>query len=83
MIYHDQYFEQSCGIYEEFKLSRGEILSLWMYTISAANLKPSDKVLDIGTGRGEIVYQPVKTSYLFVGQDDALSAVRFGKILRT
>ena len=82
-IYDDFYFKHSCGGYEEFKASKGEILPPWMvYAFELAKLKPSDKVLDIGTGRGEIVYQSARVGNLSVGVDYAKAALRFAESLR-
>ena len=82
-IYDNFYFEHSCGGYEEFKKSRGEILPPWMvYAFELAKLNPSDQVLDIGTGRGEIVYQSARVGSLSVGVDYAKAALRFAESLR-
>lgn len=82
-IYDDFYFDQSCGGHEEFNVSKGDILPSWLaYALETAQLNPSDKVLDIGAGRGEIAFQSAKTSQMSVGLDYAVSALRFSKILR-
>lgn len=83
-LYDDLYYESSCGGYEEFYKTQGEILSPWMiYSLEIAKLNSSDRVLDIGTGRGEIAYHSAKTSRLSVGLDYSLSAARFAQILKS
>lgn len=82
-IYDEYYFKHACGGHTEFTASKGEKLSPWMEKIlKIANLKPNDKVLDLGTGRGEIAYQSAKRNCFSVGLDYAMAAMDIAKMLR-
>ena len=79
-IYDDYYFEHSCGGHTEFYRTMGDELAPWLYHIlDIANLKPDEKVLDLGTGRGEIAYQSALKDAQVIGLDYALAALGLAK----
>jgi len=82
-IYDDFYFKHACGGHEEFTSTKGEKLSPWMtYALFLADLKPGEKVLDLGTGRGEIAYHAAKKGCFSIGLDYAMAAMGLAKDLR-
>ena len=81
--YDDYYFKHSCGGHEEFHLSFGDELAPWLnYVMNIADIKPSDIILDLGTGRGEIAYQSALKDSQAIGLDYALAALSLAKKLR-
>jgi len=82
-IYDDFYFEHSCGGHEEFHSTLGDELAPWLnYAMDIAKLRPGEKVLDLGTGRGEIAYQSALRDTQAIGLDYALAALGLAKKLR-
>ena len=54
--YTKEYYKSCCQGYEEFKLSKGELLPLRLsIPLKLAQIKAGMRVVDIGCGRGEIV----------------------------
>jgi ubiquinone/menaquinone biosynthesis C-methylase UbiE len=83
-IYDDFYFKHACGGHEEFSFSEGETLSSWMsYSLKIAELKPGERVLDLGTGRGEIAYHAAKIGCFSIGLDYSMAAINLAKTLKT
>jgi cyclopropane fatty-acyl-phospholipid synthase-like methyltransferase len=82
-IYDEYYFKHSCGGHEEFFLTLGEELAPWLdYVLEIADVKPDEKILDLGTGRGEIAYQSALRDSQVIGMDYAFAALRFARKLR-
>lgn len=82
-IYDQFYFEHACGGHEEFEVTEGETLSPWMiHALYLANLQESEMVLDLATGRGEIVYHAAKTGCVALGLDYALPALQIANRLK-
>lgn len=81
--YDSYYYEHSCGGHQEFHLTLGDELAPWLnYVMEIANLKPGEKVLDLGTGRGEIAYQSALKDSNVIGLDYAFVAMGLAKKLR-
>ena len=82
-IYDDFYFQHACGGHQEFNLTLGEELAPWLnYIMKISNLRSSDNVLDLGTGRGEIAYQSSTRGSQVIGLDYALAALDLAKLLK-
>mgnify|MGYP001133039682 CR=1 FL=1 len=81
-LYDDYYYRNTCGGHRDFNFSKGEVLPPWMmYALKLANLQPCERVLDLGTGRGEIAYQSAKRGCFSIGLDYSLTAIKFAKLL--
>ena len=82
-IYDEHYFKHACGGHAEFAATMGEKLSPWMEKVlNMADLQPGQKVLDLGTGRGEIAFHAARQGCLAVGLDYAMAAVEIAKFIR-
>jgi|GEM_PF-5712658 len=83
--YDEYYLENMLGGPEEvalFKKSRGKALYPRIARIlSACQLVPSDRLLDIGCGRGELLYQAAKRVKFALGIDYSADAVRYAQRL--
>lgn len=81
-IYDDQYFLQSCGGIEFFKLYGPKILKPMMQLCwKRAEVKKGMAVADIGCGRGEIVYHLAAAGAEAHGLDYAAASVKIAKSL--
>lgn len=81
-IYDDQYFLQSCGGIEFFKLYGPKVLKPMMQLCwKLAAVKPGQRVADIGCGRGEIVYHLAAAGAEAHGLDYSESSVKIAKSL--
>lgn len=82
-IYDDFYFKYACGGHEEFLSSQGDELSPWMdHALNLAKLKAGERVLDLGTGRGEIAMQANNLGCLSIGLDYSMASMHLAKSLR-
>jgi ubiquinone/menaquinone biosynthesis C-methylase UbiE len=81
--YDIDYFKNSCGGFDEFNATEGEILPPWTdHALHISNLKPNYKVLDIGTGRGEIAYNSAKKGCLTFGLDYSKASISIAQTLQ-
>jgi ubiquinone/menaquinone biosynthesis C-methylase UbiE len=56
-IYDEQYYKAQCGGFETFNCSKGrELDDVRAYVLKLCSLKPSYTALDIGCGRGELLF---------------------------
>ncbi|GFE68198.1 class I SAM-dependent methyltransferase [Chroococcus sp. FPU101] len=56
-IYNEEYYTKECGGSEIFKLSQGsELDDVRSYVLKLCSLKPGDTAIDIGCGRGELLF---------------------------
>ncbi|MFH1723216.1 MAG: class I SAM-dependent methyltransferase [Elusimicrobiota bacterium] len=75
--YSEEYFLESCGGVEFFRLYGPKVPKPTMtHALKRAALRPGLRVLDIGCGRGEILYQARAAGALPVGTDYAEAALR-------
>ena len=75
-LYSRRYFEEECGGAEFFKLYGPEVLKpTHAYSLSRAALAPGMRVLDIGCGRGEILFHARKAGAWGTGTDFAPAAL--------
>jgi 1,2-diacylglycerol 3-alpha-glucosyltransferase len=83
--YDEYYLENMLGGPEEvtlFKKSRGkELYPRIARILTACELSPSDRLLDIGCGRGELAYQAAKRVKSALGIDYSDDAVRYANRL--
>ena len=78
--YDEAYFLNSCEGYEEFIVSEGAHLSRRLsQAFAVAQVKPGMRVLDVGCGRGEILYSCADLGIEAHGIDFAPVAVRMAK----
>lgn len=76
-IYDTDYFLQRCGGFEFFQRYGHKVLKPSMQgAIIEAKLKPSDRILDIGFGRGELVAHLTDKGFDATGIDYAEAAVK-------
>lgn len=79
-VYTRKYYLSDCTGYQEFKKSFGEILEPRLARIvKDIPLKKGMKVLDIGCGRGEMVFWAAKEGTEAVGIDYSPSAIKLAK----
>lgn len=79
-LYTKEYYLSDCSGYQEFKKSFGEILEPRLERIvKEIPLEKGVKVLDIGCGRGEMVFWAVKKGAEAVGIDYSPSAIKLAK----
>ena len=77
-LYTAKYFKSiRCEGYYEF--TSNELSAVKKIEIDLLNLKPTDKVIDIGCGRGDIVHFLYEQGISFYGVDYASSAVKLTK----
>jgi len=82
-LYDRRYFEKECGGHEEFQKSHGKVLPPWnQEALEKAKLEPGMRVLDIGCGRGEVIYQCSQKGTESTGLDYANEALEFAKQFR-
>ena len=78
--YTEDYYLESCGGAEFFDRYGPEIPKPTLaYALKKAELKPGMEILDIGCGRGEILFQAGKIGAGAVGTDYAEAALRLAK----
>jgi glycosyltransferase involved in cell wall biosynthesis/precorrin-6B methylase 2 len=76
-LYDRKYFLSQCGGFEEF--SEGGINSKLIYAYSLANIQPEMKVLDVGTGRGELAVKCAMTGAEVTAIDYSPAAIKIAK----
>lgn len=75
--YDNRYFFASCEGYKEFRESGGRKLnSRFQKALRFAKIRPGERVLDVGCGRGEMVLHAAMVGAEAVGIDYAEEAVR-------
>jgi ubiquinone/menaquinone biosynthesis C-methylase UbiE len=75
--YTREYYEENAAGHEEFALSKGKLLTgRHSIPFSYATVKPGQRILDVGSGRGELVYQSTIAGAQACGIDYAYQAVR-------
>ena len=78
--YSRQYFEESCGGAEFFRLYGPTVLKpAQAYSFKRAQVAPGMRVLDLGCGRGEILYQARQEGGRGVGTDFAAAAAKLAR----
>ena len=76
-IYTDAYYAQQCGGAEFFRVYGPKVVKPSMaYALKRARLAPGMSVLDVGCGRGEILYQARAAGAFAAGADFAQAALR-------
>lgn len=80
-IYDDQYFKSSCGGFDLFHISQGKILDdVRKYILDLRPLKKHYSALDIGCGRGELVFGLAEQGLAYVvGIDLSEDAIRLAQ----
>jgi 2-polyprenyl-3-methyl-5-hydroxy-6-metoxy-1,4-benzoquinol methylase len=76
-IYTKEYYLSSCRGFEEFL--RGGVAERLIYASSLANLKKGMHVLDVGSGRGELVVLCARAGALAWGIDYSQEALKIAK----
>ena len=75
-IYDSRYFRTSCEGFEEFRKSGGRKLGArFRKALSMARIRPGERVLDIGCGRGELVLHAALLGAHATGVDYSEEAV--------
>ncbi len=79
-LYDEQYFLHVCEGYEEFLSGEGAYLSRRLAeALAVAGIAPGMRVLDVGCGRGEILYRTTSLGARAYGIDYAQAAVRLSR----
>ena len=74
--YTQEYYESCCDGYDEFKSTQGRILPFRLQIpLDLANIKKGMRVVDIGSGRGELVLHCAERGALVWGLDYASEAL--------
>jgi len=82
-IYDEYYFKHACGGHEEFLKTQGQELSPWMnYVLKLSELKSEERVLDLGTGRGEIAMHAANEGCFTIGLDYSIASMKLAITLR-
>lgn len=75
--YDDQYYRESCGGSEFFSRYGAKVLKPQLaYSLKRAELAPGMRVLDVGCGRGEMLYHVRELGASGVGTDYAQAALK-------
>lgn len=75
--YTESYYLTSCEGFDLYKESGGRELSPRLsHALKLASIKPGDRVLDVGCGRGEMIVQAALRGALAFGIDYALAATK-------
>ena len=78
--YEAQYYQTACDGYKEFGESHGRSLPLRLkIPLSLAQIKPGMRIVDIGCGRGEVVYHAVQSGARVWGLDYSAEAVKIAR----
>ena len=78
--YTEEYYQTACDGFNDFAIHKGQVTPLRLsYPITLANLVPPMRVVDIGCGRGEVIYQCVNKGLHCWGLDYSSSAVDIAK----
>ncbi len=75
--YTSEYYQSSCDGYLEFNESKGQVIPIRLIIpLEIAGIKPGDRILDIGCGRGEILYHSAMAGATAFGFDYSPAAVK-------
>lgn len=76
-LYDERYFDENCGGMEFFRLYGPKVLKPPLaYAFKRAQVRPGMSVLDVGCGRGEILYHARQAGGFAVGTDFAPAAAK-------
>jgi cyclopropane fatty-acyl-phospholipid synthase-like methyltransferase len=80
-VYDEQYYETCCGGFEEWHASQGaQAAGIYHYALERAGFKPGEVLVDVGSGRGELLALAVKKgASRAVGIEYAEAAVRLAQ----
>lgn len=80
-VYTKDYYLSDCTGYEEFKKSFGKILEpRFTELIKYFDIKPGTQVLDVGCGRGELVFFAAKKGAKAIGIDYSKNSIKLAKL---
>ena len=80
-VYTKDYYLNDCSGYKEFKQSFGKTLELrFLEMIKYFDIKANTRVLDIGCGRGEMVFYAAGKGAEAVGIDYSKDAIALAKV---
>jgi len=83
-VYTKKYYLTDCTGYEEFKRSYGKELEVrFKELIKYFKIKPGQKVLDIGCGRGEMVIFSAKNGAKAIGIDYSKNAIDLANLAKS
>ncbi len=75
-LYDRAYFLSHCGGFEEYRRSKGKELELRMVIVlNLAHIVEGSRVLDVGCGRGELVFHAAKRGTFSCGIDYSKEAI--------
>lgn len=81
--YDKKYFLTDCGGYRNFTEHRGLVIDKrMMKSLDMANIQPDMRILDIGSGRGEIVFRAAIKKANAIGVDYSADAIKLAKELK-
>jgi ubiquinone/menaquinone biosynthesis C-methylase UbiE len=80
-VYDETYYETCCGGYEEWQASQGtQAAGIYYYALDRANFQPGEVLVDVGSGRGELLALAVKAgASRAIGIEYAAAAVRLAQ----
>jgi ubiquinone/menaquinone biosynthesis C-methylase UbiE len=80
-VYDEQYYQTCCGGYEEWQASQGaQAAGIYHYALDRAGFTPGEVLVDVGSGRGELLALAVKSGAArAVGIEYAEAAVRLAQ----
>ncbi len=85
-IYDDYYFRNCVGnktLADKFFESKGlEVGEYQKLPLKLANIKPDDKVLDVGCGRGEIIFQTANLGAISTGLDFSPDTIKIAQYVQ-
>jgi cyclopropane fatty-acyl-phospholipid synthase-like methyltransferase len=76
-LYTKKYYLSSCRGFEEFL--KGDISERLLYAFSLADLKKGAQILDVGSGRGELLVKCAQAGATAKGIDYSQAAVEIAK----
>lgn len=80
VLYDRKYYLEDCAGHEEFKRSGGKCFSpKHKYLLDLASIAPGARLLDIGSGRGEIVFHAARIGAEAVGIDYSEAAISLAR----
>lgn len=79
-VYTSEYYTSCCDGYDEFNRSLGQQLPRRILEpLNLINLKPNSVILDVGCGRGELIYHLVQEGHMAIGLDYAPQGIKIAR----
>jgi cyclopropane fatty-acyl-phospholipid synthase-like methyltransferase len=79
-VYDEEYYRTACGGYESWAPSEGrEVAAMYVYVFGRLGLEPGQRLVDVGTGRGELLAVAAEAGVEAIGIEYSEAALKLAR----